>query len=72
LWPLYHLCPRWGGEKNGKKKAKLVDQDKDSLIEQQRKQTVNTRILTEKPYKTKEYTGQFCPCPMPSMFLSND
>jgi len=35
--PLYHPSPRWGGEKNWEKEAKLVVQDKDSLTEQQRK-----------------------------------
>jgi len=43
---LYRPSPCWGGEENGKKKAKLVGGDKDSLTEQQRKRTVATKILT--------------------------
>jgi len=37
------LCcpsPHWGGEENGKKKTKFVVWDKDSLTEQQMKQTI--------------------------------
>jgi len=41
MWPLYHPSSQWGGEKSGKKKAKLVGQDKDSFIEQQRNSNNN-------------------------------
>jgi len=43
-WFLYRPSPQWGEEENGKKKAKLLDQDKDSLTEWQRKKTVTTII----------------------------
>jgi len=39
---LYRPSLRWGGEENGKKKAKLVGQDKGSLTGQQRKLTLTT------------------------------
>jgi len=41
---LYYPSPQWGGEENGKEKAKLMGWDKDSLIERQRK-----RIVTPPP-----------------------
>jgi len=50
------LCrpsPCWGGEQNGKKKAKLVGGDKGSLTEQQRKQTLTTIILIRRIYKNQ-------------------
>jgi len=46
------LPPHWGGEENGRKKAKLLGRDKDNLPEQQRKRTVTT-ILTRRIYKIK-------------------
>jgi len=49
---LYRPSPRWGGEENRKKKAKLIGRDKRSLTEQQTKQTVATTILIRKIYKT--------------------
>jgi len=52
MCPLYHSSPQWVGEANGKKKkAKLICWDKDSLKEQQRKQTVTTIILIRRMYK---------------------
>ena len=48
------LSPRWGGENNWKKKANLVGQGKDSITEQQRKQTATTIILIKRIYKKKE------------------
>jgi len=60
--------PCWGGEENQKKKAKLVGQDKDSLTEQQKKQTVTNIILI----RTREYTEQLFHRPMPSALLSCD
>jgi len=33
----YCLSPRWGGEEKGKKKVKLMGQDKGGLTEQQTK-----------------------------------
>jgi len=61
--------PPWGGEENGKKKAKLVGQDKGSLTEQQIKKTVTTTILVRRIHKTnsKMHTASpttWCPaCP---------
>jgi len=59
LWPAIQghavallPLPHWGGEENGKKKAKLVGWDKGSLTEQQRKRTVTTIILIRRIYKT--------------------
>jgi len=49
---LCHPSPHWGGEENGKKKAKLVGWVKDSLTEQQRKKTVTTAILIRRIYET--------------------
>jgi len=49
---LYPSCPCWGGEENGKEKAKHLCQDKDSLTEKQRKQIVTTIILIRRIYKT--------------------
>ena len=51
VWSLYRSSPHWGGEKNGKKKAKLVGRDKGSLTEQQTK-LIETTILIERIYKT--------------------
>ena len=51
--PLNRPFPQQGGEENGKKKAKLVGQNKDSLTEQQRTQTLTAIILIERLYKTK-------------------
>jgi len=51
-WSLYHPSPHWGGEENGKKKAKLVGRGKGSLAEQQTRQTVTTTILIRRIYKT--------------------
>jgi len=49
---LSHPSPRWGGEENGKKKAKLVGRDKGNLTEQQTKWTVTTTILIKRIHKT--------------------
>jgi len=45
------LPPRWVGEENQTKTAKLVGWDKDHLTEQERKQTVVTTILIRRTYK---------------------
>jgi len=71
-WPCYCPSAPWGEEENWKKKAKLVDQDKDSLTEQQRNQSVITIILITRIYKTREYTGQVSHHPMPSTLPRND
>jgi len=69
---LPHL-PWWGGEENRKKKAKLVGQDKDSLREQQRKQTVTTTVLTGRTYKNKGiHKATLSHCPTPSVLPSHD
>jgi len=47
-----HAVPLWGGEKNWKKKAKLMGQDKDSLAEQQRENKI-TAINTDKKIMQK-------------------
>jgi len=68
-WPLYHLSPWWCREDNGKKKAKLVGWNKDSLTEPQRKRAVTTIILIRGIYKKKEYTEELClsvQCPVHS------
>jgi len=57
--------PRWGGEENGKKKAKLMGRDKDSLTEQQRKWTVTTIILIRRIYNFSHH-------PMPRALMSSD
>jgi len=45
--------PPWGAERRMERKGqKLVGQDKDSLIEQQAKQTVTTTIQMRIIYKT--------------------
>jgi len=49
LSPFFH--PWWDGEKNWKKKAKLVGWDKGSLIEQQRKRKITAITLMKKIYK---------------------
>jgi len=66
----FHPSPQWGGEENGKKKAKLLDQDKYSLTEWQRKKTVMTIIPLRRISKTREYTGQLSRL-MLSVLLSN-
>jgi len=43
---------------NGKKKAKLLGWDKDSLTELQKRQAVTTIILIRRVFKTREYTEQ--------------
>jgi len=70
MWSIYRPFPRWGGEENRKKKAKLVGWDKDFLTEQRRKQTVITII--SRIYKTREYAGQFSSCPTPRILVSCD
>jgi len=68
-----HTPPLWWvGEENPKKKAKLVGWDKDSLTQQQRKQTITTVVLIKIIHKAREYTEQFSHCPMPSMLLNNN
>jgi len=50
---VYRPSPRWGGEENGKKKAKLPGRDKGSLTEQRRKGTATiATILIRRIYKT--------------------
>jgi len=49
---LYCHSHHWGGEENGKKKAKLMGWDKGSLTEQQTKQTVTTTKAIRRIYKT--------------------
>jgi len=71
-WLLCRLSPRWGGEENEKKKAKLMGQEKGSLTEQQRKRTVTTIILIKRIYKTREHTEQLSHCPMPSAVPISD
>jgi len=51
------LPPEWAGESEGKKKHKLVSQDKGSLTEQQRKRIVTTIMLI----RTGEYPEQLSP-----------
>ena len=54
--------PHCGGEENGKKKAKLVGGNKDSLTEQQTKQTLTTITLIRRIYKTNpKCTEQLSP-----------
>jgi len=55
-WLLYSPFPPWGGEDKGKKKAKLLGQDKDILTEQQMKRTVPTIILIIRIHKAKSTT----------------
>jgi len=43
----------WGGEENRKKKVNLMDWDKDSLTEQQRKTTVTTIVVIKRVYKAR-------------------
>jgi len=45
------VSPHWGGQENGRKKAKIMGWDKDSLTEQRRKRTVTTTILKRRIYK---------------------
>ena len=65
---LYRPSPQWGGEENGKKKAKLMGQDNGKLIEHQMKRTVTTTTVI----RTWEHTEQHSHCPMPSMLLSHN
>jgi len=44
----------WDGEENGKKKAKLMGWDKDSLTEQQRQRKIITIILIKRIYKARD------------------
>jgi len=62
MWLLYCPSPCWGREENQKKKAKLVDWDKDSLTAQQRKRMVTTIILV----RVREYTEQLSHRPVSS------
>jgi len=50
---LYCPSPRWGGEENQKKVAKLMGQGKDSLTEWLRMLTVATTLLIRRVYKSK-------------------
>jgi len=53
----YHPCPWWGEKENGKKKAKLVGRDKDSLTEQRGNRTLTVITPTKRIHETREYTG---------------
>ena len=78
---LYSCCSlapaRWDGEENQKKKVKLVGWDKDSLLGQQRKRKITTRILT-KEYTKRVTRNAICspddrtPSPSPSRCSSPD
>jgi len=69
MWLLYRPSPRWSGEQNGKKKAKLMGRDKGSLTAQQRKWSITTIIVI----RTREYTAQLsrCQCPARSGAKTN-
>ena len=69
---LYRPSPSWDGKKNGKKKAKLLGQNKGSLTEEQMKWTVTMIILIRRIYKTNsEMQGATLPtqCPVCSQAL---
>jgi len=73
MWSLCHPSLRWGGDENGKNKAKLVGQGKGSLTEQQMKRTVTTIILLRRIDKANSRNAwSNSHCPMPHTLLSHN